>query len=588
MQQGRRDYLANNVLDQQARQGQLWNQAFGGQSEDRMSPQARALREATPEHLRGVMALAGPQQGYSGLLQAIQTDRNQRQTMEALSGLGLGGTSSTAPAAPSAPRAEAPAGSTEPRGLRNNNPLNIEAGPFAQGQPGFTGSDGRFARFETPQQGVEAADRLLQSYAARGLTTPIAIVSRWAPAGDGNNNPTAYANAVAQKMGVRADQPINMADPGVRQQLISAMAEMENGRPLPAMQPSGNAVGVTGNQAMRLMMTGAATGNPTLMQLGQGLATLANRDNTVTGIGPNQTIFRNGVPVGQTPRDPSDTERFMSRYRELINRGEENLTPAEQRELRTLEGRLGERQTLMERGPSVYDQERAKTLAEVIKGIETAGRGATNTLMRVGQIERDLERFTTGATSGAQITAGQIAQRLGLPNSVLAPLGLDANTTAAGENIRSLGFQMIQAQLASGEFPSNNFSNADLATLQQSNPGLFNSPEGNRAIARTVRAIADRNAEVWRAWREWQTANGDGIESARRFQNERLPDIVSRDILAPILKDFGGQPAQATSPQVQGRDALLSPMTAGPGGIGVATPPPPPPSGGGWSIRPVR
>jgi hypothetical protein len=32
-----------------------------------------------------------------------------------------------------------------PRGIRNNNPLNIEAGDFTKGQPGFTGSDGRFA-----------------------------------------------------------------------------------------------------------------------------------------------------------------------------------------------------------------------------------------------------------------------------------------------------------------------------------------------------------------------------------------------------------------------------------------------------------
>src|SRR6185312_11903427 len=31
-----------------------------------------------------------------------------------------------------------------PRGMRNNNPLNIESGNFTQSQPGYAGSDGRF------------------------------------------------------------------------------------------------------------------------------------------------------------------------------------------------------------------------------------------------------------------------------------------------------------------------------------------------------------------------------------------------------------------------------------------------------------
>lgn len=125
------------------------------------------------------------------------------------------------------------AGGDLPRGLRNNNPLNIEAGNFTQGRPGFQGSDGRFARFETLEQGMEAADALLQSYAQRGLNTPAAIIGRWAPASDGNNV-SAYAQAVARRLGVRPDQPIDMQDPGVRRRLAEAMAEHENGRPLPS------------------------------------------------------------------------------------------------------------------------------------------------------------------------------------------------------------------------------------------------------------------------------------------------------------------------------------------------------------------
>src|SRR6185437_9387347 len=53
---------------------------------------------------------------------------------------------------------------TAPRGIRNNNALNIEDGPFAQSQPGYVGSDGRFAKFQTPEHGIAAASALLDNY----------------------------------------------------------------------------------------------------------------------------------------------------------------------------------------------------------------------------------------------------------------------------------------------------------------------------------------------------------------------------------------------------------------------------------------
>jgi hypothetical protein len=120
-----------------------------------------------------------------------------------------------------------------PRGLRNNNPLNIEAGVFTQSQPGFAGSDGRYARFETPQHGVDAAARLIDVYAKKyGLNTIKGIVERWAPANE--NDPRAYAASVAGRLGIEPDQPLNMADPNVKGALLSAMAQFENGRPMPS------------------------------------------------------------------------------------------------------------------------------------------------------------------------------------------------------------------------------------------------------------------------------------------------------------------------------------------------------------------
>ena len=49
-----------------------------------------------------------------------------------------------------------------PRGLRNNNPLNIRKG--AQRWQGQTGNDGAFCIFESMEYGYRAAFRLLHTY----------------------------------------------------------------------------------------------------------------------------------------------------------------------------------------------------------------------------------------------------------------------------------------------------------------------------------------------------------------------------------------------------------------------------------------
>lgn len=98
-------------------------------------------------------------------------------------------------------------GSRNPtRGIRNNNPGNIEYGAFARGA-GATGSDGRFAVFASMQEGIQAAEKLLQGYIARGYDTIRTIISRWAPGSE--NNTSAYIADVAKKLGLSADQHVS-------------------------------------------------------------------------------------------------------------------------------------------------------------------------------------------------------------------------------------------------------------------------------------------------------------------------------------------------------------------------------------------
>src|SRR5262249_27294022 len=91
---------------------------------------------------------------------AYVKNQDRRRMDEAGAGVvdAIANRESTAPTTPTAPGG--PPNGEMPRGLRNNNPGNIEDGPLAKALPGYKGSDGRFAVFDTPENGVNAADAL--------------------------------------------------------------------------------------------------------------------------------------------------------------------------------------------------------------------------------------------------------------------------------------------------------------------------------------------------------------------------------------------------------------------------------------------
>lgn len=116
---------------------------------------------------------------------------------------------------------------TEPRGIRNHNPGNIEYTGTQWRGLADPPSDGRYAVFVAPRYGIRAMARVLDTYATDyGLNTVAGIISRWAPA---HENPTsAYAQFVADALGVGVEQPINVM--AKRAGLIAAMIEFENGQ----------------------------------------------------------------------------------------------------------------------------------------------------------------------------------------------------------------------------------------------------------------------------------------------------------------------------------------------------------------------
>ncbi|PSU03740.1 virion protein [Photobacterium ganghwense] len=116
---------------------------------------------------------------------------------------------------------------SQPRGIRNKNPLNIEYSTRNKWR-GQVGSDGRFSIFEHDKWGFRAAARILRSYQKRGINTIHSIVHTFAPSHENNSNH--YANMVAKWTGYGKNDRLDMNDDHTATEIIKAMAQMEVGK----------------------------------------------------------------------------------------------------------------------------------------------------------------------------------------------------------------------------------------------------------------------------------------------------------------------------------------------------------------------
>ena len=120
-----------------------------------------------------------------------------------------------------------------PRGIRNNNPLNIRRTQKTtwRGQKS-TQEDPYFVQFVNMKWGWRAAFRLLTRnyYHQHHLSTIRGIVSRWAPPQD-HNSTEEYIDRVARLMRFDPDQTLGipLAAPERWMQLAVAMAIVECG-----------------------------------------------------------------------------------------------------------------------------------------------------------------------------------------------------------------------------------------------------------------------------------------------------------------------------------------------------------------------
>lgn len=118
-----------------------------------------------------------------------------------------------------------------PRGLRNNNPLNIRISstPWQGKIDAAHNTDGTFEQFTSMELGIRAALVNIRTYIKRDrLDTVPLIIARWAPTKDGNDV-AAYVQTVCKRAQLSSTLRLNYNDKIKLCWLVWAMAFVECG-----------------------------------------------------------------------------------------------------------------------------------------------------------------------------------------------------------------------------------------------------------------------------------------------------------------------------------------------------------------------
>ena len=114
-----------------------------------------------------------------------------------------------------------------PRGIRNNNPLNIRIGNNWLGEVHYP-TDPDFEQFVSMDYGIRAAFIILRRYIRRYHKNTIRmIVSTWAPRSE--NDTDNYVKAVAKMSQIDPDTPIAYEDKQTMINIVDAMIRVECG-----------------------------------------------------------------------------------------------------------------------------------------------------------------------------------------------------------------------------------------------------------------------------------------------------------------------------------------------------------------------
>lgn len=115
-----------------------------------------------------------------------------------------------------------------PRGIRNNNPLNIRIGNVWLGEVQKP-TDPHFEQFISMKYGLRAGFVLMRRYIRHyHRTTLPQVISAWAPSSE--NKTTAYIDRVSQLSGILPDTQLHFEDEKQMVRLVDAMVVVECGQ----------------------------------------------------------------------------------------------------------------------------------------------------------------------------------------------------------------------------------------------------------------------------------------------------------------------------------------------------------------------
>ncbi len=129
-------------------------------------------------------------------------------------------------------------GTKSAKGIRNNNPLNLN---FAKQSGAWKDNDSAFAVFDSAYDGIRANVRQLMMYfngtseaaGFKKLQTVEEIITKWAPPEHKGNDTEGYIQRVTKELGVKRNQRLDLNDTETMYALIHAMSLVENQNQFP-------------------------------------------------------------------------------------------------------------------------------------------------------------------------------------------------------------------------------------------------------------------------------------------------------------------------------------------------------------------
>lgn len=116
-----------------------------------------------------------------------------------------------------------------PRGIRNNNPLNLRISNNQWLGKVKYNTDGQFEQFTSMLYGIRAAIINIRTITRRNKDITLkGLIQIWAPANDGNNVAN-YVQQVTKLSGIKSDEKITIKEKKKICALVHAMAIVENG-----------------------------------------------------------------------------------------------------------------------------------------------------------------------------------------------------------------------------------------------------------------------------------------------------------------------------------------------------------------------